>query len=85
MRGKKKTTIITFESRQSTTIKGVRRRLPIWCDRCEAEVLMLTPQEAAFIAGTDARTIFRSVESGQVHFVENADGTLLICKQSIDR
>ena len=45
---------------------------------------MVTPNEAAFIAGTDARAIFRSVESGQVHFIDTANGTLLICKKSLE-
>jgi len=46
---------------------------------------MVTPNQAANIAGTDARVIFRKVESGQIHFIESADGALLICKQSLER
>lgn len=46
---------------------------------------MVTPNEAALITGKDARAIFREVESGQIHFIESANGALLICKQSLAR
>ena len=46
---------------------------------------MVTPNEAALIAGIDDRGIFREVESGQIHFIESANGGLLICKQSLER
>jgi len=85
MRRKKKTTIVTFESRERTMIHRARQSLITWCDQCSAEVLMVTPNEAAFIAGTDARAIFRKVESGQIHFIESANGALLICKRSLEQ
>jgi len=46
---------------------------------------MVPPNDAALIAGTDARSIFRAVESGEIHFTESENGALLICKQSLDR
>ncbi|HTG95568.1 MAG TPA: hypothetical protein VL866_23410 [Pyrinomonadaceae bacterium] len=85
MRRKKKTTIVTFESRERTTIHRAGQSLMTWCVQCGTEVLMVTPNQAANIAGTDARVIFRKVESGQIHFIESADGALLICKQSLER
>jgi hypothetical protein len=85
MRRKKKTTIITFESHERTTIHRAAESLIAWCDQCGAEVLMVTPNQAANIAGTDARVIFRRLESGQIHFIEGANGALLICKQSVER
>jgi hypothetical protein len=85
MRRKKKTTIVTFESRERTTIHRTRQLLMSWCDQCSVEVLMVTPNEAALIVGTDARAIFREVESGQIHFIESGNGALLICKRSVER
>jgi hypothetical protein len=85
MRRKKKTTIITFESHERTTIHRASPSLRMWCDQCSAEVLMAPLNEAAIIAGTDAPAIFRGVESGQIHYIETAHGTLLICKQSVER
>jgi hypothetical protein len=85
MRRKKKITIVTFESRERTTIHRSGQSLMAWCDQCGAEVLMVTPTQAANIAGTDARLIFRRVESGEIHFIESANGALLICEQSLER
>ena len=83
MRRKKKTTIVTFESRERTTIHRERQSVRTWCDQCSAEVLMVTPDEAALIAHMDARAIFRRVESGQIHFIESATGALLVCMDSV--
>lgn len=85
MRRKKKTTIVTFESRERTTIHRGGQSLMAWCDQCGAEVLMVKPNQAANIASTDERVIFRKVESGEIHFIESANGALLICKQSLER
>ena len=46
---------------------------------------MLTPNEAAAIAQTDTRSIFRAVESGEIHFFEGKEGEFLICSQSLPR
>jgi hypothetical protein len=83
MRRKKKTTIVTIESRERTTIRRGPRSLIAWCDRCCADVLMVTPNEAAAINQTDARAIFRGVEAGEVHFIEGEGGVLLVCSRSL--
>ena len=83
MRRKKKTTIVTVEARERTTIRRGARQMIAWCDQCGAEVSMVTPNEAAALAGTEARAIFRGVESGDVHFIETGEGALLICAQSL--
>jgi hypothetical protein len=44
---------------------------------------MLAPNEAAAMLQTTARTIFQRVEAGEVHFLETADGALLICCNSL--
>ena len=44
---------------------------------------MVTPHEAAVTARTDARAIFRQIEAGTLHFLEDADGRMLICRQSL--
>ena len=40
---------------------------------------MLTPDEAAALARTTAREIYRRVEAGELHSAETADGRLLVC------
>jgi len=83
MRRKKKTTIVTFESRERMTIRHNQRRFMTWCDQCGAEVLMVSPNEAAAMSHTDARKIFRDVEAGEIHFLETQDGGLMICANSL--
>ena len=85
MRRKKKTTIVTFESRERMTIRHETPRIFAWCERCEAEVLMVTPTEAAVISGADTRAIFRGVESGEIHFIGGESGALLVCSKSLPR
>ncbi len=83
MRRKKKTTIVTIESHERTTIHVGRQRLVAWCGQCQAEALMVTPNEAAALARTDARAIFRGVEAGAIHFIEGRNGALLVCSKSL--
>ena len=83
MRRKKKTTIITFESHERTTIRRDVRQRVAWCERCGVEVQMVTPGEAAAVAKTDARAIFRGVEAGEIHFLETRDSGLMICTNSL--
>jgi hypothetical protein len=85
MRRKKKTTIVTFESRERMTIRHETPRIFAWCDRCGDEVLMVAPNEAAAISRTDTRTIFRAVEAERVHFIEGENGALLVCTRSLAR
>ena len=44
---------------------------------------MLTPDQAATIANVSSRTIYRRVEAGEMHYLETAEGFLLICPNSI--
>jgi len=76
-------TEITIAKRQRTTIR-LRRQSVIWCEKCSAEGLMLTPDDAAALVHTTAREIFRRVEAGQVHFLETGSGAVLVCRNSLE-
>lgn len=54
-----------------------------WCEGCNAQVKLVGPEEAAALAGLSQRTIFRQIESHQLHFTETPDGGLLICVNSL--
>ena len=79
----KRRTIITIESRRLTVFRSRRRLLESWCKRCGKELPMLSPEAAAALVGVSARTIYRSVESGDLHLIDTSDGTLLICSGSL--
>lgn len=84
MRRKKKTTIVTFESRERVTIRSGVRQMIAWCEQCGAEVLMVSPDEGAAVRNTDAQEIFRGVEAGTIHFIESEGGGLMICSNSLN-
>lgn len=52
----------------------------VGCTECGTR--MVTPEEAAIIARTNTRTIYRWVETGAVHFSEH-NGRLWICYSSL--
>jgi hypothetical protein len=83
MRRKKKTTIVTFESRERLTIRRGEQRFVAWCERCCAEVLMISTNEAASLTRSNARSIFRGVEAGELHFLESETGELMVCSKSL--
>lgn len=59
----------------------VRRPAPApakWCPGCQAPAVMMKPELAAAVSLQTTRTIYRGVESGQVHYVEGLEG-LVVC------
>jgi len=44
---------------------------------------MITPEHGATIANVSARTIYRWVESGRIHFLETPVGGVLVCLDSL--
>jgi hypothetical protein len=40
---------------------------------------MLTTEEAQHLTGVNVRTLFQWVEAARIHFLEDANGSLLIC------
>lgn len=53
------------------------------CLACGGESFLITPQQAAVIAGVTVREINRRVESEMVHYAETTDGFLLVCVNSL--
>lgn len=76
---------ITFE-RERLLIVGRRSvSMTAWCGGCGARVLMVMPEEVARLHGVTARAVYQMVEASQVHFLETADGILLICCDSLEK
>ena len=74
---------ISVERNEFLIIKRPETLLPRWCESCAGTVVMVTPEEAAVVAGVSWRTISQRVEEGRVHFTETPDGLLLICINSL--
>jgi excisionase family DNA binding protein len=64
----------------------VRRRrgaVRMWCKQCGEQVSMLRVEDASALVGVTARTIYRWIEAGRLHFAESDKGLVLICAQSL--
>lgn len=44
---------------------------------------MLTPDLAARMTGLKTRTIYRKIESREVHFIDSPEHELLVCMESL--
>ena len=53
------------------------------CPQCQTSVRMLPANEAAIIARMSAREIYRLVETGGLHFIEDQNGLLYVCSESL--
>ena len=72
-------TTITVETHEVWSI--AREHVHVKCTECSAQ--MMTPEDAALIAGTCMRTVFRLIEAGTIHYVETPAGTVLVCVVSL--
>jgi hypothetical protein len=55
---------------EEKTAPGSNQDQPLdlmWCPACRCRVEMVTPEQAARMAGVSARTIHRWIEAGAVH------------------
>ena len=68
--------LVIVRSRRSTNMVA-------WCDGCARLTRMLTVDEAATVARTTSRDIYRRVEADQLHFMETPEGSLFICLNSL--
>lgn len=79
----KKRTLITVETDRVVFIQGLPSSQPMWCAACAAEVRMVTVDQAAAVAHTSSRMIYRLVEDDRLHFTETPEGRLFICLNSL--
>lgn len=75
-------TKIRFEKHELTLIR-LNRKARVFCRICRAETSHLTVSQMAKIFAISEKTVFRLAESGEFHSTETADGTLLICADSV--
>jgi hypothetical protein len=78
---KERRTEITIETDEYFTVQ--RPEIFAWCLKCRDVACMLTIDQAALAAGVSSRTIYRYVEEDRIHYIETAEGLLLICRNSL--
>ena len=64
-------------------VKRRGRSVEGWCSRCRSQTTMVTPEDAATLARTRARSIYRLIELGEIHSEEAAGDLLLVCLASL--
>lgn len=75
-------TEINLQIEESVAIRS-HSLLRVDCPQCRASVRMLPANEAAIIARMSAREIYRLVEEESLHFIEDENGLLYICSESL--
>jgi len=71
---------ITLETEELFAVEDLRAGIR-FCRECGAPEVFLTTSEAARLSGLSERSIFRSIERGEVHFCEAE--RVYVCQISI--
>lgn len=74
---------ITVSKSEVTLIKKLHGTAEADCPQCRARVAMATPEQAVTLTGIHSRVIYGWVEREWVHFIETAEGHLLVCLDSL--
>ena len=79
----KKRTQVTVETERVLVIRRRYRAIEAGCEECGETVVMVRPDQAAAVSGHSLRAIFGAIEATELHFMEQPDGMLLICLNSL--
>jgi hypothetical protein len=79
----KRRTEITIEASRLTLISRGGGATSAWCPLCDAQVEMVSPDQAASLLRVSTRIIHRMVDEEKVHLVETPGGVPLICIDSL--
>jgi hypothetical protein len=74
---------VTFEKSETTIVRRGRKMFFGWCSGCLRQVRMLSPEEAAHVAGISPRHMYQRIEAESVHFIETADANIWVCAECL--
>jgi hypothetical protein len=77
-----KQTKITIETDSLLILRG-RSALRAWCDRCAAEVEMIALENTGVISNLEQPELEQWLGSENMHRLQAADGSALICLNSL--
>ena len=72
-----------METARVTIIHGVGSATQAWCRECHRQTPMVPLAEAMMLTGATSREIHRRVEAREIHFIETAEGFVLVCHASL--
>ncbi len=79
----KRRTEIIVETERVIVVPPQTMPVHLWCEGCSAQVEMVTPEQAATLLQVTPRAVYRWVEAQLLHFFEETDGRVLICRHSL--
>jgi hypothetical protein len=80
--GVRKKTVTTIEMRQITIVKRPVVADGAWCSSCLENVELVTPRQAALLAGIGLLDLCRQVVADEIHVLETTNGAF-ICLNSL--
>jgi hypothetical protein len=84
MRQKSKKYLITTATSEIFIVRTKKlQAIQEFCPECKKEAEMLTLDAAVSVSGFAALEILRLMETSEIHFLETANGFLLICEKSV--
>lgn len=80
----RRTTEIIIQTRERIFVRRPANELRTICAGCQTETVFITLEQATMQTGTSVREIFRRIERGLIHFIETAEGLMLVCPASLE-
>jgi hypothetical protein len=82
--GTKRKTEISLEIEEAVALR-THTVLIAHCPVCRKQMRMVAADDAAIMTQRSAREIYQLVEAGQLHFIEDQNGLLYVCRDSLDQ
>jgi hypothetical protein len=80
---KMRKTETTIELHETIVVRGSAETWEV-CAKCApAKAIMLGPEDAAVLVGIPPRIIYRWIEAGAIHWLENETGSVMVCLRSV--
>jgi hypothetical protein len=83
MKRPQRITKFTVETDRTFVFRNFGSWQPGWCNACGTEVQMATVAHAAREAGLSELAIYQLLEPGALHFIEDSEGHVLVCFNSL--
>lgn len=73
---------ILVERQETSVSRPNSQGILLHCAECGTKSVMLPVDTAAALTGFTPRTLYRRMEEGKLHFLESANGAVLLCAES---
>ncbi|MGH9883874.1 MAG: hypothetical protein ACRD6N_20820 [Pyrinomonadaceae bacterium] len=83
MKKRRRITKVTIETERTFIFRNVDGQQARWCEGCGAEIQMTSVAGAAREAGLSELAIYQLLDDGALHFMEDTEGRVLACLNSL--